>query len=123
MHYVNDQVVILPIKTGLPWYANMLIVFTVLTGVGLCGTIGFFYYRHWQNKRKVKKYIEIAHNLISLPKKKAFYEKIFMYATSTDSVLEVLIDNQHTQEYADESASTNAYLTTTIHFINPLNNT
>lgn len=105
MTYVDDREIVIPWKY--PWYANMLIAMTVLTGLGLCCTIGFCYYRKWQNARKTKKYIEIAHNLITLPKSKAHFEKIFMYATSVDNCIEVMKDD--IQDNPDDGVSTNAY--------------
>lgn len=108
MTYVDDREIIIPWKY--PWYANMLIAMTVLTGVTLCFTIGFCYYRKWYNAKKVKKYIEIAHNLITLPKQKAHFEKIFMYATTLDNCIEVMKDD--IKDIPNDGASTNAYQTT-----------
>jgi len=45
MTYVDDKEIIIPWKY--PWYAITLIALTAITGLGLCFTIGFCYYRRW----------------------------------------------------------------------------
>jgi len=77
----DDGIEYIESKAGLS--ASIIATIVILSALVCCLSAFILWcYRRWRKSQRIKKFVVVDHNLITLPRVKAFYEKVFMYAES-----------------------------------------